>query len=195
MGARCLMLHHPPAAPPVVGSRFPLQAGAGRGRSCRSISGRRSATGRPMEAAAQRAPQIALGYPWPAAWFAGCTRDHAGGAGSGRCGALHLLVTRAHWPAQGTHTELRRSAAAPPCFPLFHSLRNCCANHSSPPYAAPDLAMDAAAHGSLLPMHQPRLLPTPHTIDRLVYHAACSALHSTTRRLGPTRPVSPAFFH
>lgn len=49
----------------VVGSRVPLQAGTCRGSGRRmSISGRRSATGRPMACGVQSLPQIALGRAW-----------------------------------------------------------------------------------------------------------------------------------
>jgi hypothetical protein len=61
-GCRCLMLH--PPKPHVMGSRAPLQAGAGRDMAHISISGRYSARMRPMIEAQQRPPQIALGYPW-----------------------------------------------------------------------------------------------------------------------------------
>lgn len=42
-----------------------------------------------MKASEQCPPQIALGYRGPAVWFAGCTRDQAGGAGSGYSGPIH----------------------------------------------------------------------------------------------------------
>jgi hypothetical protein len=62
-GCRCVMLH-PPAKSHVMGSRAPLQAGAGRGMAaCRFLEDARLGY-RPMNEAEQRPPQIALGYPW-----------------------------------------------------------------------------------------------------------------------------------
>jgi hypothetical protein len=62
-GCRCVMLH-PPAKSHVMGSRAPLQAGAGRGMAaCRFLEDARPGYRR-MNGAEQRPPQIALGYPW-----------------------------------------------------------------------------------------------------------------------------------
>jgi hypothetical protein len=143
---------HPPAASPVEGSRVPLQAGAGRGRCCTSISGRRSATGCPMAGAARRPPQIALGSPMgqqlglPAALAARASPDR---------------------PPRGAHTELPRSAALT-LLPTLSLSPKRLRQPQPPAAAAPDLA---TVHACCC---------RPHTLNRLVWPAACScAQHQT----------------
>jgi hypothetical protein len=109
-------------APHVVGSQFPLQAGAGRGRGCRSISGRRSATGRPMACGASSPPQIALGRPWASSLVCRLHARPRRRAAVESPSSLSLPSQHADWAVWGAHTELRRSAAPPPpppCFPLL----------------------------------------------------------------------------
>jgi hypothetical protein len=159
---------HPPAAPPVVGSRVPLQAGAGRGRCCTSISGRRSAARCPIAGAARRPPQIALGVPWASSLVCRLHEEVMGPA------VVEPFTARASpdRPPRGAHTELRRSAALT-LLPTLSLSPKRVRQPQPPAYAAPDLA---TVHACCC---------RPPTVVRLVWPAACSCAQHQTPRAPP----------
>jgi hypothetical protein len=123
------------------------------------------------------APDRAWRVPWASSLVC---RLHEGD-GSGRRGVLHALARARPDRPPGAPTRNYVVAQRSPCFPLFHSPK--LERQPQPRPIAPDLASAACCcRRILLPAPAP---PRPHTVDRLVYHAACSCRTAPGAGLAP----------
>jgi hypothetical protein len=147
----------------VMGSRSPLQAGAGQGMAAGRFLERRSATRRPMSTAECLPPQIALGDPSASSLVCRlqarpsrrCWVRPRWSHSLSSCALTGWLgPSRQHVVAQEDHVAFHASC--------FHSFRNHCANHRLTP-SAPDLAMKCwRRHGSVAANAPAPLTGQPH---------------------------------